>query len=112
MPISNQRNLILKSLQETRFLGEHLGTVAKPGDIYTLSGDLGAGKTTFQSSSEVRKNPMPSFHPKVSTISIMSFVNAGILIPLKLIQLRYRTQDWDLTYIQMQVLPSGDILIL
>ena len=47
MSISNQRNLTLKSLQETRFLGEHLGTVAKPGDIYTLSGDLGAGKTAL-----------------------------------------------------------------
>ena len=32
---------------ETAVLGERLGQEAKPGDIYTLSGDLGVGKTVF-----------------------------------------------------------------
>lgn len=32
---------------ETAALGERLGQEAKPGDIYTLSGDLGVGKTVF-----------------------------------------------------------------
>ncbi|MCB0044124.1 MAG: tRNA (adenosine(37)-N6)-threonylcarbamoyltransferase complex ATPase subunit type 1 TsaE [Caldilineaceae bacterium] len=33
--------------EETRQLGERLGEVLKPGDLVTLMGDLGAGKTTF-----------------------------------------------------------------
>lgn len=32
---------------ETFLLGEQLGKGAKPGDIYTLLGDLGVGKTIF-----------------------------------------------------------------
>lgn len=35
------------SEQETRTLGEQLGVKAKPGSIYTLTGDLGVGKTVF-----------------------------------------------------------------
>jgi tRNA threonylcarbamoyladenosine biosynthesis protein TsaE len=31
--------------EETLILGERLGKAAKPGDIYLLSGNLGAGKT-------------------------------------------------------------------
>ena len=33
--------------QETRALGERLGKAAEPGQIYTLIGDLGVGKTVF-----------------------------------------------------------------
>ena len=33
--------------QETRALGERLGKAAEPGQIYTLIGDLGGGKTVF-----------------------------------------------------------------
>lgn len=35
------------SEQETRALGERLGVKAEPGSIYTLTGDLGVGKTVF-----------------------------------------------------------------
>lgn len=35
------------SEKETRDFGESLGAKAKPGDIYTLTGDLGTGKTVF-----------------------------------------------------------------
>lgn len=35
------------SEQETRSLGEQLASNAKPGSIYTLTGDLGVGKTVF-----------------------------------------------------------------
>jgi len=35
------------SEQETRALGEQLGAKAEPGGIYTLTGDLGVGKTVF-----------------------------------------------------------------
>jgi tRNA threonylcarbamoyladenosine biosynthesis protein TsaE len=37
----------LPSLEETMRLGRRLGRAARPGDIFTLSGDLGAGKTTL-----------------------------------------------------------------
>lgn len=33
--------------QETFALGEKIGKAAKPGQIYTLTGDLGVGKTVF-----------------------------------------------------------------
>jgi len=35
------------SPEETRVLGEKIGAAAKPGDLYTLVGDLGVGKTVF-----------------------------------------------------------------
>lgn len=37
--------LISHSPEETRELGARLGELAQPGDIYLLSGNLGAGKT-------------------------------------------------------------------
>lgn len=36
-----------KSARETGALGEFLGRLARPGQIYTLVGDLGVGKTVF-----------------------------------------------------------------
>lgn len=35
------------SPEETFAIGEKLGREAKPGDVYTLIGDLGVGKTVF-----------------------------------------------------------------
>ncbi len=35
------------SAQETYTLGKEIGQQAEPGQIYTLTGDLGAGKTVF-----------------------------------------------------------------
>ena len=35
--------------EETYALGEKIGAAAKPGQIYTLNGDLGVGKTVFLS---------------------------------------------------------------
>ena len=35
------------SEKETRELGERLGKEAEPGSVYTLTGDLGTGKTVF-----------------------------------------------------------------
>lgn len=35
------------SAEETFALGELLGKTCRPGEIYTLDGDLGAGKTVF-----------------------------------------------------------------
>ncbi len=39
--------IILANLKETKALGRRLGAEARPGGIITLSGDLGAGKTTL-----------------------------------------------------------------
>jgi tRNA threonylcarbamoyladenosine biosynthesis protein TsaE len=36
-----------KTAEETMSLAEKLGTILQPGDVLTLAGDLGAGKTTF-----------------------------------------------------------------
>lgn len=35
------------SAEETRALGRQIGQNAQPGDLYTLVGDLGVGKTVF-----------------------------------------------------------------
>lgn len=35
------------SAEETAALGEKIGKEAKPGEVYTLIGDLGVGKTVF-----------------------------------------------------------------
>jgi tRNA threonylcarbamoyladenosine biosynthesis protein TsaE len=39
--------VISHSSEETRDLGRRLSHVLRPGDVITLSGDLGAGKTVF-----------------------------------------------------------------
>lgn len=36
-----------RSLEETFALGKKIGEMARPGEIYTLTGDLGVGKTVF-----------------------------------------------------------------
>lgn len=40
-------NISLPEAEDTRALGHRLGTVLEAGDLVVLSGDLGAGKTTF-----------------------------------------------------------------
>lgn len=37
----------VNNLEETIAMGKHLGTLLQPNMLLTLSGDLGAGKTTF-----------------------------------------------------------------
>ncbi len=36
-----------KSAEQTFRIGEELGKAAQPGQVYTLTGDLGVGKTVF-----------------------------------------------------------------
>ena len=45
----NQQTEVIKSFsaEETYALGEKIGQEAKPGQVYTLIGDLGVGKTVF-----------------------------------------------------------------
>lgn len=49
MPILDENSLdyFSHSPEQTRRLGMRLGSLLKPGDIICLTGDLGAGKTTF-----------------------------------------------------------------
>lgn len=42
--------IVLKGLKETEEFGEKLGSILKSGDIISLTGDLGAGKTTLTKS--------------------------------------------------------------
>ena len=39
--------VVAGSAEETRALGARLASLLRPGDLLVLSGDLGAGKTTF-----------------------------------------------------------------
>ncbi len=41
------QQFLCKSEEETEALGERLGRSSKPGEVYALEGDLGAGKTAF-----------------------------------------------------------------
>ena len=49
MPILDTRTLefVSRSPEQTRRLGARLGAFLQPSDVVCLSGDLGAGKTTF-----------------------------------------------------------------
>ncbi len=44
------QTIVLDSLEATARLGRRLGEMAEAGDIITLAGDLGAGKTTLTQS--------------------------------------------------------------
>jgi tRNA threonylcarbamoyladenosine biosynthesis protein TsaE len=41
------QKIILTSLEQTRRLGNCIGSLCAPGDVIALGGDLGAGKTTL-----------------------------------------------------------------
>lgn len=43
----NPRRIETRNAEETQHLAEELATMLHPGDLITLSGPLGAGKTTF-----------------------------------------------------------------
>lgn len=43
----NALEIISRSAEQTRRVGMRLGTLLQPGHVICLSGDLGAGKTTF-----------------------------------------------------------------
>lgn len=44
------KEIVVHSLNETAALGEKLGSLLFPGSLITLTGDLGAGKTTLTKS--------------------------------------------------------------
>lgn len=44
---TDRKILETRSAEETHDLGKKIGLQAKPGDVYTLTGDLGTGKTVL-----------------------------------------------------------------
>lgn len=61
----------LDSLEETRDLGRRLGRTAQPGDIITLAGGLGAGKTTLAQSIGRGLEVPPSFYITSPTFNLL-----------------------------------------
>jgi tRNA threonylcarbamoyladenosine biosynthesis protein TsaE len=45
--VSDSLDLLAASPDDTRAIGEAVGALLEPGDVVSLTGDLGAGKTTF-----------------------------------------------------------------
>ena len=65
------------SPDETFEAGRQLGLLAKPGDIYTLNGDLGVGKTVFTQG--VAKGLDISGHVNSPTFTIVQVYDDGRL---------------------------------
>ncbi|NLG16204.1 MAG: tRNA (adenosine(37)-N6)-threonylcarbamoyltransferase complex ATPase subunit type 1 TsaE [Fibrobacter sp.] len=64
---------ITHSVEETRELGARFASEVKPGDVYALEGDLGAGKTEFvRGFSEALGADAPVKSPSFSIINIYS----------------------------------------
>ena len=59
---------ITETPQETKNLGEKMGSLSKPNMVWTMSGDLGAGKTTLTVSSptftilKIYQGRLPLYH--------------------------------------------------
>lgn len=73
------RETIIETISpdETFEAGRQLGLMAKPGDIYTLSGDLGVGKTVFTQG--VAKGLNIKEHVNSPTFTIVQVYDSGIL---------------------------------
>lgn len=67
----NRQTFVLTSLGETARLGEWLGAIAEAGDIITLAGDLGAGKTTLTQSIGRGLQVPPSCYITSPTFSLL-----------------------------------------
>lgn len=63
------------SPEETFEVGRQLGRLAKPGDIYTLKGDLGVGKTVFTQG--VAKGLDVREHVNSPTFTIIQVYDSG-----------------------------------
>jgi len=63
--------LELSSLQHTETLGKVLGRIAEPGDIITLAGNLGAGKTALTQSIGRGLGVEPSVYITSPTFSLL-----------------------------------------
>lgn len=64
-------HITLADLDDTRAFGHHIGTVAQPGDIILLTGDLGAGKTTLTQAIGKGLQVAPSCYITSPTFSLL-----------------------------------------
>lgn len=73
------RETIIETISpdETFEAGRQLGLLAKPGDIYTLTGDLGVGKTVFTQG--VAKGLNIKEHVNSPTFTIVQVYDSGSL---------------------------------
>lgn len=65
------------SPEETFEAGKQLGLLAKPGDVYTLNGDLGVGKTVFTKG--IAKGLGITEHVNSPTFTIVQVYESGRL---------------------------------
>jgi len=65
------QTITLTSLEDTARLGEWLGVHAEAGDIVTLAGDLGAGKTTLTQSIGLGLQVPPACYITSPTFSLL-----------------------------------------
>jgi len=74
----NSAQRLLRNLDETRDFGLRLGREAQPGDIITLDGGLGAGKTTLTQFIGQGLGVPPDCYITSPTFSIMHEYNGRI----------------------------------
>lgn len=68
---ATSQTIVLESLEATARLGQRLGELAEAGDIITLAGDLGAGKTTLAQSIGQGLQVPPSCYITSPTFSLL-----------------------------------------
>lgn len=70
--------IIIKSIQDMKWLADKLIPYLKNGDVFTLNGDLGAGKTTLVSLIANRLNVEET--PTSPTFSLVNIYNGDMVI--------------------------------
>lgn len=71
-------SLELSSLERTEILGKILGSVAEPGDVITLEGGLGAGKTALTQALARGLNVDPAIYVTSPTFSLLHIYQGRI----------------------------------
>ena len=112
MPILNPNTLEVfsRSPGQTRRIGIRLGAMLKPGDLICLSGDLGAGKTTFvQGISQGWGSLDPVTSPTFVLVNIYRKPNGQNLHHLDAYRLQDEYDAYDLDLEQM--LETGVLIV-
>jgi len=79
MPIASQQTVVLDGLAATALFGQWLGKNATQGDIITLAGGLGAGKTTLTQAIGQGLGLPPSCYITSPTFSLLHEYHGGRL---------------------------------
>src|SRR5438477_4958496 len=103
--------IVLANEQATRRLAADVASVLKPGDLITLSGDLGAGKTTFAralirhlAGDETIEVPSPTF-TLMQTYELPAF-------PLVHADLYRLSGAAELSELGLDDLPEGTVIVV